>query len=127
MGTLGDYVLPGVGIAGRNPAQLPPRTMKPVEDDSDTEDKSDTEEFPEDAKGPGPNRGVQNSIERIRWAGRRRRQATSSSTEGRRRRQASSSTEGRRRRQASSSTEGRRRLDIKCCDPNGDYVCDVEQ
>merc|ERR1712240_669382 len=103
MGTLGDYVLPGVGIAGRNPAQLPPRTMKPVEDDSDTEDKSDTEEFPEDAKGPGPNRGVQNSIERIRWAGRRRRQATSS------------------------STEGRRRLDTNCCDPNGDYVCDVEQ
>merc|ERR1712042_83061 len=55
--TLGDYVLPGIGIVGRYPARPP---MRPIEDDSENEtgrwqwippeevgDDSDIEEIPE--------------------------------------------------------------------------------
>merc|ERR1712240_350169 len=152
--TLGNYVLPGIGIAGRYPARPPPitSTMKADEDDSDIksgqwlwippeefEDESDTEgiseveteeipdveteEIPEDVRRPGTGSST---------AGRRRREAITSSTVGRRRREATtSSTAGRRRREATTSTAGRRRRQatstLACCDPNGGYVCDVEQ
>merc|ERR1712142_1246655 len=56
--TLGDYVLPGIGIVGRYPARPPP--MRPIEDDSENEtgrwqwippeevgDDSDIEEIPD--------------------------------------------------------------------------------
>merc|ERR1712240_608258 len=98
--TLGNYVLPGIGIAGRYPARPPPitSTMKADEDESDTEGISEveteeipdveTEEIPEDVRRPGTSSST---------VGRRRREATSSS----------SSTAGRRRREATtSSTEG---------------------
>merc|ERR1712042_140214 len=58
--TLSDYVLPGIGIAGRFPVRPPPTTMKTVEDDSDSgvgrwlwippeenENDSDIDEIPE--------------------------------------------------------------------------------
>merc|ERR1712098_908451 len=63
--TLGDYVLPGIGIPGRYPARPPP--MMPVEEDSDdgtgkwvwippeeVEDDSDIEEIPEVMSGSTP-------------------------------------------------------------------------
>merc|ERR1712142_599097 len=56
--TIGDYVLPGIGIVGRYPARPPP--MRPIEDDSENEtgrwqwippeevgDDSDIEEIPD--------------------------------------------------------------------------------
>merc|ERR1719392_444513 len=56
--TLGDYVLPGIGIVGRYPARPPP--MRPIEDDSESGtgrwqwippeevgDDSDIEEIPD--------------------------------------------------------------------------------
>merc|ERR1719450_688617 len=141
--TLGNYVLPGIGIAGRYPARPPAitSTMKADEDDSDTksgqwlwippeevEDESDTEEIPEVETEEIPDVETEEIPEDGRRPGtststarRRRREATSSnSTAGRRRREAiTSSTAGRRRRQATST--------LACCDPNGGYVCDVEQ
>merc|ERR1712240_572106 len=153
--TLGNYVLPGIGIAGRYPARPPPitSTMKADEDDSDiksgqwlwvppeeVEDESDTEEIPDVETEEIPDVETEEIPEDVRrpgtsssTAGRRRREATSSnSTAGRRRREAiTSSTAGRRRREATTSTAGRRRRQatstLACCDPNGGYVCDVEQ
>merc|ERR1712240_568219 len=135
--TLGNYVLPGIGIAGRYPARPPAitSTMKADEDDSDTksgqwlwippeevEDESDTEEIPEveteeipeDVRRPGTSSSTAGRRRReatTSTSGRRRREATSSnSTAGRRRREAiTSSTAGRRRREATTSTAGRRR------------------
>merc|ERR1712240_933279 len=130
--TLGNYVLPGIGIAGRYPARPPAitSTMKADEDDSDTksgqwlwippeevEDESDTEEISEVETEEIPDVETEEIPEDVRrpgtsssTAGRRRREATTS-TAGRRRREATSSnsTAGRRRREAITSTAGRRR------------------
>merc|ERR1712142_800283 len=116
--TLGNYVLPGIGIAGRYPARPPPitSTMKADEDDSDVksgqwiwippeevEDESDTEEISEVETEEIPDVETEEIPEDVRRPG------TSSSTAGRRRREATTSTAGRRRREAtsSSSTAGR--------------------
>merc|ERR1711872_450222 len=112
--TLGDYVIPGIGIPGRYPARPPP--MMPVEEDTDAgtgqwvwippeevEDDSDIEEVPEVIPGASSSR-------------RRRQATTSSSTAMRRRRDAAAtkSTEGRRRRNVTTtkSTVGRRRRNV---------------
>merc|ERR1712240_155544 len=117
--TLGNYVLPGIGIAGRYPARPPPitSTMKADEDDSDikseqwlwippeeVEDESDTEAISEVETEEIPDVETEEIPEDVRRPG------TSSSTAGRRRREATTSTAGRRRREAiTSSTAGRRR------------------
>merc|ERR1712240_137522 len=115
--TLGNYVLPGIGIAGRLPARPPPitSTMKADEDDSDiksgqwlwippeeVEDESDTEGISEVETEEIPDVETEEIPEDVRRPG------TSSSTAGRRRREATpSSTAGRRRREATTSTTGR--------------------
>merc|ERR1712240_221363 len=118
--TLGNYVLPGIGIAGRYPARPPPitSTMKADEDDSDIksgqwlwippeefEDESDTEGISEVETEEIPDVETEEIPEDVRRPG------TSSSTVGRRRREATTSTAWRRRREATSSnsTAGRRR------------------
>merc|ERR1712240_412940 len=117
--TLGDYVIPGIGIPGRYPARPPP--MMPVEEDTDAgtgqwvwippeevEDDSDIEEVPEVISGLTPEEIENDSdTEEIpevvpgASSSRRRRQATTSSSTAMRRRRdaaATKSTEGRRRR-----------------------------
>merc|ERR1719481_822776 len=107
--TLGDYVLPGIGLPGRYPARPPP--MMPVEEDSDDgtghwvwippeegEDDSDIEEVPEVMSGMTPPEEIENDSDTEEIpevvpgasSSRRRRQATTSSS--------TKSTEGRRRR-----------------------------
>merc|ERR1712142_1274294 len=132
--TLGNYVLPGIGIAGRYPARPPPitSTMKADEDDSDiksgqwiwippeeVEDESDTEEISEVETEEISEVETEEipDVETEEIPEDVRRPGTSSSTAGRRRREATTSTAGRRRRQATST--------LACCDHNGGYVCDV--
>merc|ERR1711872_263010 len=126
--TLGDYVIPGIGISGRYPARPPP--MMPVEEDTDAgtgqwvwippeeiEDDSDTEEIPEVVPGASSSRRRCQATTSSSTAMRRRRDAAATkSTEGRRRRNVTTtkSTEGRRRRNvtATKSTGGRRRRNV---------------
>merc|ERR1711872_1182909 len=104
--TLGDYVIPGIGIPGRYPARPPP--MMPVEEDTDAgtgqwvwippeevEDDSDIEEVPEVMSGLTPPEEIENDSDTEEIpevvpgasSSRRRRDTTATkSTEGRRRR-----------------------------------------
>merc|ERR1711872_511979 len=121
--TLSDYVLPGIGIAGRFPVRPPPTTMKTVEDDSDSgvgrwlwippeenENDSDIDEIPEADTEEFPEEASTTQVRRRRGV-----TTTEGSTQGRRRREATTtkrSTQGRRRREATTtkrSTQGRRR------------------
>merc|ERR1712240_531401 len=117
--TLGDYVIPGIGIPGRYPARPPP--MMPVEEDTDAgtgqwvwippeevEDDSDIEEVPEvisdltppEIENDSDTEEIPEVVPGASSSRRRRQAATSSSTAMRRRREAAAtkSTEGRRRR-----------------------------
>merc|ERR1712142_1361898 len=125
--TLGNYVLPGIGIAGRYPARPPPitSTMKADEDDSDikfgqwiwippeeVEDESDTEEISEVETEEISEVETEEipDVETEEIPEDVRRPGTSTSTAGRRRREATSSSSmaWRRRREATtSSTAGR--------------------
>merc|ERR1712240_648582 len=134
--TLGDYVIPGIGIPGRYPARPPP--MMPVEEDTDAgtgqwvwipseevEDDSDIEEVPEVISGLTPPEEIENDsdteeipevVPGASSSRRRRYVTTTKSTEGRRRRNVptTKSTDGRRRRNvtATKSTGGRRRRGV---------------
>merc|ERR1712025_736333 len=133
--TVGDYVLPGIGLPGRYPARPPP--MMPVEEDSDDgtgqwvwippqedEDDSVIEEIPEVMSGLTLPEEIENDSDTEEIpevvpgtsSSRRRRQATtsSSSTAGRRRRGVTESTDGKRRRNVTvtKSTDKRRRRNV---------------
>merc|ERR1711872_367566 len=150
------HVLPGIGIAGRFPVRPPPNTMKPVEDDSDdgvgrwlwippeeneadpdTEESSelDTEEIPEveteEASEVASTQGRRRrEVTEPTAKDRRRREVTKTTAKDRRRREVTETTaKDRRRREVTatkSSTQARRRREA-CCDPNGEYMCEVGQ
>merc|ERR1712126_168315 len=150
------YVLPGIGIAGRFPVRPPRNTMKPVEDDSDdgvgrwlwippeeNEADSDTEESSEMGTEEIPEVETEEASEVASTQGRRRRRVTEPTTMDRRRRGVTDTTakdrrrrevtettvKDRRRREVTttkSSTQARRRREA-CCDPNGEYMCEVGQ
>merc|ERR1712002_683953 len=103
-----DYVLPGIGIAGRFPVRPPPNTMKPVEADSDTEESSvlDTEEIPEVE--------TEEASEVASTQGRRRRGVTDTTAKDRRRRGVTVTTAKDRRRRGVTETtvKDRRRREV---------------
>merc|ERR1711872_1068769 len=114
--TLGDYVIPGIGIPGRYPARPPP--MMPVEEDTDpgtgqwvwippeeVEDDSDIEEVPEVISDLTPPEEIENDSDTEEIPEVVPGASSSSSTAMRRRRDAAAtkSTEGRRRRYVTST------------------------